>query len=91
MYATKVKNEILREHLLSHIDEGHIATHRVTMVVGIPVFVRFSGHAGAVAVERILHVDIDGLAETLQLPVARHGNLVPSTYVEVLAIEVCRT
>ena len=91
MDATKVQNQILREHLLRDIDEGHIASHGVAMVVGIPVLRRLSRHAGTVAMERILHVDVDRLAEALQLPVARHLDVIPSAHVKVLTIEIGRT
>ena len=54
MNATEVQNQILREHLFRGIKEGDIRTHRVAMVVGIPVFVGYSRDAGTIAMERIL-------------------------------------
>ena len=61
------------------------------MVVGIPVTVRLSRHTRTVTMERILHIDIDRLAEALQLPVARHGNLIPFAHVVVVTLKAYRT
>ena len=61
------------------------------MVIGIPILRRFTCDTRAVTVKGVLHIDIDGFAVTLQLPVAGHRNLVPPTHIVVLAIEVCRT
>ena len=61
------------------------------MVVGIPILGRFTSDIWTVAVERILHVDINGFAEALQLPVARHGNLIPLAHIVVLTVEVSRS
>ena len=58
------------------------------MVVGIPVLIGLIRHAGLVAPEGVLHVHVDRFAIALQLPVARHGYLVPSTHVKVLTIEI---
>ena len=82
---------MLRQHLLGDIDKRHIRPHRVTVVVGIPVACRLAHHLGLVAVEGITHVHVDGLTIALQLPVAGHGNFIPSANIVVLAIEVGRT
>ena len=91
MNATEVQNQVLREHLLRDRDVGDIRPHRVAMVVGIPIFVRLTRHAGTVAMEGVLHVDIDRLAETLCLPVARHRDFVPLAHVVVFLLEAHRT
>ena len=90
MDATKVQNQILREHLLRDIDKRHIRANGVAMVVGIPVLIGFTHHTGTVAVERILHVDVNRFTETLQLPATWHGDLVPIAHIIILAIEVGR-
>ena len=87
MNAPEVQDEVLSDHLVSDIDEGHIRAYGIAVVVGIPVLRGFTRHAGAVAVEGVLHVHIDGFAKALQLPVARYGNLVPLTHIIVLALK----
>ena len=61
------------------------------MVISIPVLWWFTRYVRAVAMEGILHIDIDRFAETLQLPVARNGYHIPFAHVVVLTIEVSRT
>ena len=65
MYASEMQYQVLREHLFRRIEEGDIGTYRVTVVVGIPVLLRLTRHARAVAVERIAHIHVDRLAEAL--------------------------
>ena len=90
MHATKVENQILVEHLLGHIYEGYIGPHGVTVIVSVPFLIGFTGHLRAIATEGILHVDIDGFSEALQLPVSRNGDVVPVGYIKVVFIEINR-
>ena len=87
MNAAEVQDEVLSDHLVSDIDEGHVRAYGIAVVVGIPVLRGLTRHAGAVAVEGVLHVHIDGFAVALQLPVARYGDLIPFTYVVVLTLK----
>ena len=90
MHAAEVQDEVLGEHLLRHLNERHVGAYRIAVLVGRPVAWRFAGHAGTVALEGIADVRVDGRTETLQLPVAWHGDLVPPAHVVVLPIEVSR-
>ena len=87
MNTAEMQDEVLREHLLRHVEKCYIRADGVAVVVGIPVLRGLTRHAGSVAMEGVLHVDIDGFAKALQLPVARYGNLVPLTHIIVLALK----
>ena len=51
---------------------------------------RFTRHTGAVALKRVFDIGIDGGAEALRLPVARHLDFVPLAYVIVLSLKAHR-
>ena len=87
MYTAKMKDEVLGKHLFRHLDGCHIRTHGIAVVIGIPIFCRLTSDVRAVAVKGVAHVDVDGFAVTLHLPVAWHGDVIPCTHVEVLALE----
>ena len=82
-----MENEMFREHLFRDIDKRHIRPHRISVVIGIPILIGLSCHTGTIAVERVLHVHVDWLSETLQLPVSWHSNLIPSTHVIILSFK----
>ena len=85
-----MENEILTEHLLGHIDKSDIRAHGVAVVVGRPVARRFGSHAGTVAHEGVVDININRCTVALCLPVARHGDFVPSADVVVLLVKVRR-
>ena len=87
MHTSKVNNQVLCEHFFSHVDERHIRPHGVSVLVGCPVTWRFTRHTGAVALKRVFDIGIDGGAEALRLPVARHLDFVPLAYVIVLSLK----
>ena len=87
MYTAKMKDEVLGKHLFRYLNGCHIRTHGIAVVIGIPIFCRLTGDVRAVAVKGVAHVDVDGFAVTLHLPVAWHGDVIPCTHVEVLALE----
>ena len=88
MYTAEVENQILRKHLLGHVEESDILSYRITVLVSRPVLWRFTGHTGTVALERIIDIGIDRRAITLCLPVAWHLYLPPAAHVIVLTIEI---
>ena len=89
MYTAEVQDQILRKHLLGHVEVCDILPHRIAVLVGRPVLWRFTGHTGTVALEGILDIGIDRRAIALCLPVAWHLYLPPAAYVIVLTVEVC--
>ena len=90
MHTAEVENQVLTEHILRHVDERHIRTHRVAVLISRPVLGRFASHAGPVTLERVGHIGIDRRAVALQLPVSRYGNLSPLAHVVVHMIEILR-
>ena len=91
MYTSEMQDEVLREHLLRHLDKRYIRTHRVAVLVGCPVLRWLCGHAGTVSCKRVSDISINRYTIALQLPVARNGYLTPCAHIIVLAIEVGRT
>ena len=79
---------MLRKHLLSHVEECDILSHRITVLVSRPVLWRFTGYTGSVALEGVFDIRIDRCAIPLRLPVAWHFYLPPTAHVVVLTVEV---
>ena len=82
-----MQDQVLAEHLPGDIDKRHIGPDGVAVVISVPVPVRFAGDARTVPVERVNQVHIDGHAEPLQLPVAGHGDPVPSAHIVIFPFE----
>ena len=82
-----MKNQILRAHLFRHVEEGHIRPHGIAVLVCRPVAWRLTRHAGAVALEGVVDIGVDGRAETLCLPISRNLNFVPTAHVEILTVK----
>ena len=87
MYTAKVQYQILRLHFLCHFEERHVRPYGIAVLVGSPVAWRLACHAGAVAFEGVVDIGVDGRAETLCLPVARHFYFVPTSHVEILTVK----
>ena len=88
MHTAEMQNEILRKHLLGDIDECHILSHGIAVLVGSPVLRRLGSHARTILHKRVVDININRCAVALRLPVAGHRDLPPLTHVIVLAIEV---
>ena len=88
MNTAEVENQMLRKHILSHVEESDILPHRITVLVSRPVLWWFTGNTGTVALEGVFDIRIDRGAIALRLPVARHFYLPPTAHVIVLTVEV---
>ena len=88
-HAAEVENDILCQLLARKIKKGDVGTHGIAVVVCIPLFGRFAGHAGRIRLKGKLKVGIDGLTEVLHLPVSRHDDVIPLADIEISSIEVC--
>ena len=77
--------------LFRDIEKRNVRTNWITMVVRIPITIRFTRHPGMIGLERIGHIRIDRYTISLHLPITWHRNHVPSTYIVILTIEVGRT
>ena len=91
MHTAEMQNEILRKHILGDIDECHILSHGIAVLVGRPVLGRFCRHAWTILHKRVVDINVNRRAVALRLPVARNVYLPPTAHVVVLAIEICRT
>ena len=85
-----MQDEVLRQHLLRHIDKRHIRAHGVTVLVSRPVLRRLGSHPRAIFHEGIVYININRCTVALRLPVAWHSNLAPATDVVVLLVKVRR-
>ena len=91
MYTTEVQDKVFVKRLFGYIEESHIRTHRISILVSRPILSWLACNTWSVSNKRIVDVDIDGSAITLRLPVSRNFNFPPVAHVIILLVEVSRS
>ncbi len=90
LHASKMKDDILFEFFFRNCKISDIRTHRIAMIVCIPIMRWLTGHTRLITHERKRNIGINRLAIALHLPVSRHGDEIPTTHIVIGTIEISR-